>query len=199
MYKPKGAGHEASKFNPKGNKEDAIAAISSALEKTVSGRGLEMKTNYSVPFDFKIDPVTHKPYRPNPNDTSCVVDVCIGKKVEDSDILIPRICIEVRKEIITSEFASIAAKLSKVKHNYDFSRTGIFAFESSNVDKDALKTSYLNSFDFVYALGDFIESPDKLEHYLAKLVEEQNDVSERLLDILHKDGEITYIRTNMVF
>jgi len=199
MYKPKGAGHEAPGFNPKGNKEDAIQAVSSALEESVSRLDLEIKTNYSLPFDFKIDPVTHKPYDPNPKNDSCVVDVCIGKKVEDSDILIPRVCMEVRKEVIVTELASIAAKLNQVKQNYDFSRTGIFAFEASNVDKDALRTSYLNSFDFVYALGDFIESPDKLQHYLNEFVEEQKNVSERLLDILHKDGEITFIRTNMVF
>jgi len=200
MYTPKGAGHEAPGFDPKGNKEDAIEAISSALEETVSSLNLELKTNYSVPFNFKLDPVTHKPYNPDPNNKACVVDVCIGKKVvEDSDILIPRICIEVDKQGVIANFLGIFNKLKQVKQNYDFARMGIVAFGVSGLDKNILRTSYLQQFDFVYALGDFMDNPDKLRHYLTEFVEEQNNICDKMIDILHKDEVLRCVRTNLIF
>ena len=173
---------------------DANKKIYVALGNVAKDLDLKVMQSYQVTKELKIDSRTLALVPIIEEESSEKVEFCIGKPVAVSDeIVMPRVCIDTGYSLDKDNISSIIHKAEKFKYIHPYVRYGVLNFRAKELDWK-LASKPLGRIDFIEAVGELMDHPDKLEAHLQELIEQQVSVCENLLNVVEGGAPLRSIR-----
>ena len=181
--------------NPKENKDCAKRVLLNVLETIVKGEELIVVADYDPPVYYKLHPMSFKPVKHSVFGTK--LDLCIGRKITDDEVM-PDVCIDIYQNTTSSNLSNASSRMNSLKSIWPHVQYGLLDFSASKLNKELLnhnQRNYITSIDFIYALGDIIEHPDKLEHHLQDFIIEQVSNAGKYARVLYENEGLLFVKS----